>query len=120
MLSSLRSKVTKRTRIRKIIKDPFVIPLIPVPSQAVGNSETITFKLWIQPKDTKSQTYKMTACVFTMCTPEEWSQQHDNMFKVFPGKAITTGRDQFAMSRRLLKDKALTDFEASFTKNAYT
>ena len=34
---------------------------------------------------------------------------------MFAGQAITTGPDQFAMTRQLLADKALTDFEARAT-----
>ena len=71
MLSSLRNPGKHAKSNKFTSKCPFVIPLEPVQSQAVKDAETITFKLWSQSKETKSQTYKMTACVFTTGTPAD-------------------------------------------------
>ena len=115
MLYTLRSKVTKGAIKKKQPKDPFAIPLRPVASKTVENTKTITFKLSSQLSNSKSQTYKIISCVFTEGTPEEWIEQQKDIHKVFAGQAITTGPDQFSMTRQLLADKALTDFEARVT-----
>ena len=73
------------------------------------------FKLRSDPTMATSQTYKMTACVFTEGTPGEWLEQRKDISKVLIGQNIRSGPNQFAMARQLLADKALSNFETSIT-----
>ena len=91
MLSTLRNKVTKGTIKKMKPKDPFVIPLEPVVSRSVEEAKTMKFKLRSDPLTATSQTYKMTACVFTEGTPGEWLEQWKDISKVLIGQNITSG-----------------------------
>ena len=113
MLSTLRKKASKGSIKKMVAKDPFVIPLEPVVSKSVEEAKTMKFKLWSDPSTAASQTYEMTAQVFTKVTPGEWLEQRKDITQVLIGQNITSGPNQFAMARRLLADKALNNFETS-------
>ena len=52
--------------------------------------------------------------------PEEWLEHVKTYRKIIAGQSITTGAPAFAMLKRLLKGKALADFERIFAEEQYT
>ena len=99
MLSILRNKVTRATIKKMKPKDTFVIPLVPVVSRSMEEAKTMKFKLRSDLTTATSQTYEMTARVFTEGTPGECLEQRKDISKVMIGQNITSGPNQFAMAR---------------------
>ena len=100
--------------------DLMVIPFAKEPPKYVSKEDRLTFKLRSTPNDADSITYEVKSYAFDDGSPEEWLEHIKTFRKILKGQNITTGEPAFAMLKRLLKGKALTDFGRIFTDESYT
>ena len=116
-LSKLIAKVSVPQQKKK---QECIIPLLREPEEEIPKNKRIVMKLRSNPSQADSQVYEIITRAFDHGTPEEWIRHRRTMKRILKGQNITSGPDKFRMIRRLLEGKALADFEASVTTNAYT
>ena len=78
-----------------------VIPLIKKKPAKIPKSKRVTFTLCAEPANAESQTYQVTMAPFKWGKPEEWLTFQKMFNCILKGQNVTTGRDQFAMAKRL-------------------
>ena len=74
----------------------------------------------LTPTDANSTTYELKTYAFECGSCEEWLEHVKTYRKIVKGQNITNGPNCFAMIKRLLKGKALIDFERIFTDEGYS
>ena len=97
-----------------------IIPFDKEPPREVSKEDRLTFKLRSTPTDANSTTYELKTYAFECGSCEEWLEHVKTYRKIVKGQNITTGPNCFAMIKRLLKGKALIDFERIFKDEGYT
>ena len=95
-----------------------IIPFDKEPPREVSKEDRLSFKLRSTPTDANSTTYELKTYAFDCGSCEEWLEHVKTYRKIVAGQNITTGPNCFAMIKRLLKGKALTDFDRIFTDEA--
>ena len=120
IVSKLVDKVTDQQSKKKNPWDLMIIPFKKEPPRYVSKEDRLSFKLLTTPSDPDSITYKVKTYAFDDGLPEEWLEHVKTYRKLIAGQSITTGEPAFAMLKRLLKGKALADFERIYLKEAYT
>ena len=97
-----------------------IIPFDKEPPREVSKEDRLTFKLRSTPTDANSTTYELKTYAFECGSCEEWLEHVKTYRKIVKGQNITNGPNCFAMIKRLLKGKALIDFERIFTEEGYS
>ena len=120
IVSKLVDKVKEQAPKKKQPWELMVIPFKKEPPRYVSKEDRLSFKLLSTPSDTDSITYEVKTYAFDDGLPEEWLEHVKTYRKIVAGQDITTGAPAFAMLKRLLKGKALADFERIFAEEAYT
>ena len=121
LLSKITNSIQEQASTKK--KQPWelmVIPFAKEPPRIVSKENRMTFKLLSTPSDPKSITYECKTYAFDDGSPEEWLEHVKTYKKIIVGQNIKTGEPAFTMLKRLLKGKALTDFERIKVDEAYT
>ena len=121
-MPGLLSKITDKIKEQapdKAKKKPWelemIIPFEKEPPKDVSKEDRLTFKLRSTPTDANSTTYELKTYAFDCGSCEEWLEHVKTYRKIVAGQNITTGPNCFAMIKRLLKGKALADFNRIFT-----
>ena len=110
--------IPKKKNSSRIWSKQMIIPLVPESSKKSDvKIEEITFALRANPESKKSETYEITTTAFTHGTPEEFLIFRKTLKKILIGQNITTGREKFAMARRLLDGQSLSVFERYVSQN---
>ena len=125
MMPGIPSTITSKIKEQGVIKkkqhwELMVIPFAKEPPKIVSKENRMTFKLLSTPSDPKSITYECKTYAFDDGSPEEWLEHMKTYKKIIVGQNIKTGEPAFTMLKRLLKGKALTDFERIKVDEAYT
>ena len=120
ILSKLIDKIKEQAPKKKQPWELMVIFIAKEPLRYVSKEDWLLFKLLSTPSDPDSITYEMKTYTFNEGLPEEWLDHVKTYRKLIAGQSITTRALAFLMLKRLLKGKALTDFERIFAKEAYT
>ena len=117
-ISTLAGKVKKQEQSKK--KQPWELMIIPFQKEApryVSKEDRLLFKLLTTPSDPDSITYEVKTYAFYSGSPEEWLEHVKTYQKIIAGLNITAEEPCFAMMKRLLKGKALTNFERIKVEN---
>ena len=112
VLSRLTAAIAENEAARK--KAPWetmVIPFEKPKPRVVIKEDRLSFKLCLNPKQKDSITYEVKTYAFDEGLPEEWIEHIRTFHKVVKSQNISGAESQFVMLKRLLKGKALTDFE---------
>ena len=120
LLSTLTKKINKDQVKKKQPWELMVIPFQKEPPRYVSKEDRLSFKLLTTPSNSDSLTYELKTYAFDEGSPEEWLEHVKTYRKIIAGQNITTGEPAFATLKRLLKGKALTDFEKIKVAEAYT
>jgi len=120
ILSKLTKKIKDQAPKKKQPWELMVIPFQKEPPRYVKKEDRLTFKLLSTPSDPDSIQYEVKTYAFDDGLPEEWLEHVTMYRKIIKGQGITTGEPSFAMLKRLLKGKALVDFERIKLEEAYT
>lgn len=117
------SKLIDKLKEQPKKKQPWELMIVPFakePPRYVSKEYRLSFKLLTTPSDPDSITYEVKTYAFDDGLPEEWLEHVKTYRKLIAGQSITTGAPAFAMLKRLLKGKALADFERIYSEEAYT
>ena len=120
ILSKLTEKIKDQAPKRKQPWELMVIPFKKEPPRYVSKEDRLTFKLLSTPSDSKLIQYEVKTYAFDNGLPEEWLDHVTMYCKIVKGQDIMQGELAFAMLKRLLKGKALVDFERIKKEEAYT
>lgn len=96
-------------------QQPRLVPPIPLKRESekqYQKNEILTISLRTQPDVADSPTFNLTVPYFNTGTATEAIEARENIQKIFVGQGLTTGPQQFAMVRRVLKGDALAAFNA--------
>ena len=121
LLSTLQGKLRKQDQPKR--KQPWELMVIPFqkePPRYVSKDDRLSFKLLTTPTDPDSITYEVKTYAFDSGSPEEWLSHVKTYKEIIAGQNITTGEPCFTMMKRLLKGKALIDFERIKVEESYT
>ena len=88
-----------------------IIPFEKEPPRHVSKEDCLSFKLLTTPSDPDLITYEVKMYAFDSGSPKKWLEHVKTYRQIIKGQNITTGGPCFAMLKRLLKGKALIDFE---------
>ena len=120
IVSKLVDKVKDQAPKKKQPWELMVIPFKKEPPRYVSKEDRLSFKLLSTPSDPDSITYEVKTYAYDDGLPEEWLEHVKTYRKIIAGQSITTGAPAFAMLKRLLKGKALADFERIYAEEDYT
>jgi len=126
-MPGLLSKITDMIKAQahnKAKKKPWDIDMIILfdkdRPKVVSKEDRLSFKLRSTPTDADSTTYKLKTYAFDSSSCEEWLEHVKTYRKVVEGQNVKTGAPCFAMLKRLLKGKALIEFEKIKIAESYT
>ena len=119
ILSKLTEKIKEQIPKKKQPWELMVILFAKEAPRFVSKEDQLLFKLRSTPLDTDSITYKVKTYAFDDGHPEEWLEHVKTYRKIIAGQDIKEGGPAFAMLRRLLKGKALADYERIKVDEAY-
>ncbi len=111
ILSKLTDKIKDQSPKKKQPWELMVIPFVKSLPRYVSKEDRISLKLYSTPLDPNSISYEIKTYAFDNGLPEEWLKHVKNYRKIIAGQNITAGGAAFATLKRLLKGKALADFE---------
>ena len=100
--------------------ETMVIPFEKPKPRFVSKEDRLSFKLLSNPGKKDSSTYKVKTYAFDEGPPEEWLEHIKTFKKIIKGQHIQTAESQFDMLKRLLKGKALSDFDRFFRELSET
>ena len=115
VLSTLTKTIQDQAVPRK--KAPWetmVIPFEKMKPRWVSKEDRLAFKLLSNPGKKDSSTYEVKTYAFDEGPPEEWLEHTKTFKKIIKGQHILNAESQFDMLKRLLKGKALADFDRFF------
>ena len=121
---SVLSKTLSKIEAQRIPKkqmpwDLMVIPFEKEKPRVVSKEDRISFKLYSTPGDTNSITYEIKTYQFDTGSPEEWLEHVKTFRKICKGQNITKGEAAYAMLKRLIKGKTLTDCDRMWVENGF-
>ena len=97
-----------------------IIPFDKDPPKVVSKEDRLSFKLRSTPTDADSTMYKLKTHAFDSGSCEEWLEHMKTYRKVVAEQNVKIGAPASAMLKRLMKGKALTDFERIKAEENYT
>ena len=117
-------KIGNIPRHKETSNSGFLAPPIPLvvtkEKVKLNKDEYLAMKLRSNPNDKKSPVYELTVPYFASGTTEEWFKFEKSLRKVFIGQGLTTGPTQFAMTRRLLTEESLVEFDRKAAEGSET
>ena len=120
VLSTLNKTIRDQIPRKKMPRDLMVIPFVKEQPKVVSKDDRLSMKLRSTPNDVQSITYELKTFAFDEGSPERWLEHIQTFRKIIAGQNITSGPPTFAMLKRLIKGKTLTDFNRIYAEEGYT